>query len=389
MRNLVAIYGQIIDALGARRLTREACAGMSAGPGLVVLALGKAAGEMFEGARDALGPLDGVLALKPDAPAPDGAQVVRGDHPVPDAGSLAAGTALLAGAARAQEALVLISGGGSALAEVPIDGLSLPRLQQLNLALVRSGAPIEEMNVVRKHLSKLKGGGLAQALHAASVRKARAIVAVDVPFGGFPAVASGPAAADPSTRAEALSIAQRLGLDLQGLALRETLKPGEPADLVEHVAICDMRSPALLAERQGARILEAPVRGSLEELAEKFLRAAAATGFHAASGEPEVRIPHDAPPGGRAQHLALLVARGLRGRDARFLAAGTDGRDGATDAAGALVDGATWDAAVARGLDPDRALAAFAATPLLGALGCAIPARHTGGHAGDVYLLDA
>ena len=386
MRNLVAIYEEIVAGLGARKLTQKACAGMSAAPGLVVLALGKAAGEMFEGARDALGPIDGVLALKPDAPAPEHARVVRGDHPVPDAGSLAAGEALFAGAARAREALVLISGGGSALAEVPIDGLSLARLQQLNLALVRSGAPIEEMNVVRKHLSRLKGGGLAKALHEAGVRRARAIVAIDVPSGGFSAVASGPAAADPSTRAEAQAIARRLGLDLAGLTLVETLKPGEPADFVQHSAICDMRSPSLLAARSGARILEAPVRGSLEDLAVRFL---GASGFVVASGEPEVRIPRGAPAGGRAQHLALLVAKGLRGRSASFLAAGTDGRDGATEAAGALVDGTTWDAAVARGLDPDSALAGFSATRVLEALGALIPARHTGGHAGDVYLLDA
>jgi glycerate 2-kinase len=384
MEKLVALYEEILRALDARRLVREACKGMPRAP--LLLALGKAAGEMAEGARDALGDCPGVVALKPDAPAPGGTRlrVFRGDHPIPDQGSLAAGEALLLAARAADRpVLVLVSGGGSALAEVPVDSVSLQRLREINTALVRSGAPIEEVNVVRKHLSRLKGGGLARALHAAGLKTARALVAVDVPLGGFPSVASGPAAADPSTRAEAVEIARRLGLP--ELPFIETLKPGEPADLVEHVAICDMRSAALVAEQQGARILEAPVHGPLEALARKFEQA---RGFAVASGEPDIHIPLSAPPGGRSQHLALLMARALRGEPgAAFLAAGTDGRDGATEAAGALVTGATWDAAVSRGLDPERALAEFASTRVLEALGATLPARHTGAHAGDVFLL--
>lgn len=383
MERLVALYEEILRALDARRLVGEACAGLARAP--LVLALGKAAGEMVEGARDALGDSPGVIALKPDAPAPAGpACVYRGDHPIPDQGSLEAGEALLAAARAADRpALILISGGGSSLAEVPIDGVTLQRLREINTALVRSGAPIEEMNVVRKHLSRLKGGGLARALHAAGIRTARALVAVDVPLGGFPAVASGPSAADPSTREQAVEIARRLGLP--DLPFVETLKPGDPADFVEHVAICDMRSAALVAEQRGARILMAPVHGPLEALARKF---AQARGFVVASGEPDIRIPLSAPPGGRSQHLALLLARELRGEpSAVFLAAGTDGRDGATNAAGAVVTGATWDEAVTRGLEPERALADFASTRVLEALGATLPARHTGAHAGDVFLL--
>ena len=385
MEKLVALYEEILLALDARALVREACRNGDAMP--LVLGLGKAAGEMYQGARDALGDCLGVLALKPDAPDPGGrARIFRGDHPIPDQGSLDAGEALLHAARAANPdapALILISGGGSALAESPAAGITLERVRQINTALVRSGAPIEEMNVVRKHLSRLKGGGLARALHAAGVRTARALVAVDVPLGGFPSVSSGPAVADPSTRAEALAIARRIGLE--ALPFLETLKPGEPEDFVEHVAICDMRSAALAAEKRGARILEAPVHGPIDDLARKLSRS---RGFVVASGEPDVRIPPSAPPGGRSQHLALWMARALRGeRDVAFLAAGTDGRDGATNAAGAVVDGSTWDEALRRGLDPDRALADFASTPLLAALGAALPARHTGAHAGDVFLL--
>lgn len=379
MHKLVGLYEEIVEALGVRRLAREACARLPAPAGRpLLLGLGKVAAELCEGARDALGPCEAVLAVPKNAPEVDGARVIRGGHPLPDEGSLEAGRALLEAAAGCKgEALVLISGGGSALAEAPIAGLSLAELRALNDALVRSGAPIEEMNVVRKHLSLLKGGGLARALFAAGVRRARALVAVDVPVGGFDAVSSGPAIADPSTREASFAIARRLGLGETRFI--ETLKPGDREDIVEHQALCDMRSPALEAVKRGARLLEAPVTGSVEELARKLL--AAPPGLVAASGEVELKIPDGAPAGGRSQHLALLMARGLRGQNATFLAAGTDGRDGATEAAGAIVDGTTWTD------EGEQALATYASTTFLERRGAIIPARHTGAHAGDLFLL--
>lgn len=380
---LLELYDQVLRALHPReRMRGRPLPQPAAGGRLRVIGLGKIAAEMCPPHL-----LPGALLVLPhDAPAPEGARVFRGGHPLPDEGSLKAGEALLAEARAcgADDAvLLLISGGGSALAEAPRE-LDLPALRAMNLLLVRSGAPIEEMNCVRAHLSRLKGGGLARALHAAGVRRAQAYVAVDVPVGGAGAVSSGPAAADPTTCADAAAISARLALPRADF--HETLKPGEPADFVPHEAIVDLRSPALeAAARSGAEMLESPVRGSLDAFAHKL--AALPAGSYCASGELEVAVPAGAPPGGRDQHLALAMARLLRGRDARFLAAGTDGRDGNTDCAGAEIDGRTWTEAERRGLDPAGALARFEATRVLRALGCAISARHTGAHAGDLYLL--
>src|SRR5438132_3854182 len=196
---LIALFRAVVEALSAERLVREACAsGQAPRPGaggrLAALGLGKAAPEMLAGAREAPGGALVPLAFAVPAGAAGGA-LIAGGHPLPDEGSLRAGEALLSGAASLSAedaALLLVSGGGSALAEAPRPPLTLEEVRAVNDALVRSGAPIEEMNCVRAHLSRLKGGGLARALHAAGVRRARALVLVDVPQGGPAAVSSGP-----------------------------------------------------------------------------------------------------------------------------------------------------------------------------------------------------
>ncbi|MCA1826269.1 MAG: DUF4147 domain-containing protein [Myxococcales bacterium] len=385
MDELVAVYEKVVAALNARELSRKAASrAPQPAPGgrLVVIGLGKIAAEMCEGAR---GNADAILAIPRDAPAPARALVVRGGHPLPDEGSLQAGEALLSAARslkRQDAVLLLISGGGSALVEAPRPGLSLQDVRDVNFALIRSGAPIEEMNCVRSHLSRFKGGGLARALHEAGVTRARALVAVDVPIGGFAAVSSGPAAADTTTCDDALALVRKYALPEKARLVHETLKPGEPADFVEHEGICDLRSPALQSDFP--LYAELPVRGSVDDFAAAFARS---TGSAAASGELEIAVPAGAPPGGRDQHLALLMASKLRGRRAAFLGAGTDGRDGPTESAGAVVTGDTWDEAERRGLHPARALAEFDAARVLGALGLLIPSRHTGAHAGDLFLL--
>lgn len=374
---LTDVYDRVVAALNARKLVQERMRGE---PDLI-LGLGKVAAEMCPPALTSRA----VLVVPRDAPDVPGARLLRGGHPLPDEGSLAAGEELLRAASQAHgEVLLLISGGGSALAEAPRPGVDLALLRKVNDLLLRSGATIEEMNVIRAHISRLKGGGLAKALYAAGVRGARALVAVDVPIGGFPAVASGPATADPSTCDDARRLAAKYGLP--ELPFVETLKKGRPDDFVEHEAICDLRSPAQEALSDGFDLLHSPVTGTVEEFAATL--GALPRGSYAASGELTQKVPKDAPPGGRDQHLALLMAEKLRGKPAaEFLAAGTDGRDGPTDASGAIVTGETWDDAVRRGLHPERALSEFDAGRILTTLGCIVPSRHTGAHAGDLFLL--
>ncbi|TMB31159.1 MAG: DUF4147 domain-containing protein [Deltaproteobacteria bacterium] len=397
---LVDLFHSVVAALSAERLVREACAGGKApsplpGGRLVGLGIGKAAAPMLRGARAAIALEPLAFAVPPEDADPP--VLIGGSHPVPDEGSLRAGTALL-DAARSlgpnDAALLLVSGGGSSLAEVPRPGLSLADVRAVNEALLRSGAPIEEMNCVRAHLSKLKGGGLARALYAAGVRRARALVLVDVPRGGTSAVSSGPAAADPTTFSEAREILHRRSIDLPRAAWEilergagETLKPGEPADFIEHVTLCDFTAPAREAARlrPPAEVLPL-VTGPVEEVARGYAERAG-PGFFCASGEPEARIPASAPPGGRAQHIALLMAHALRGTRASFLAAGTDGRDGPTEFAGAAVDGTTWDEAIGRGLDPAGAIASFDATRVLSRLHATIPRQAAVAHAGELHLL--
>ena len=375
---LTAVYDQVVSALDARKLTRARLQGTPQ----LVLGLGKVAAEMCPPELTSIA----LLVVPKDAPEVPGARLVRGGHPLPDEGSIAAGEALLQAASQARgEVLLLISGGGSALAEAPRPGVDLKLLRTVNDLLLRSGATIEEMNVIRSHISRLKGGGLAKALYAAGVRKARALVAVDVPIGGFPAVASGPGVADPSTCDDARKLAQKYGLP--DLPFVEDLKPGQLEDFVQHEAICDLRSPALEAARVGGfKVLESPVTGTVEEFAEKM--AALPAGSYTVSGELTQKVPKNAPPGGRDLHLALIMAQKLSGiPGAAFLACGTDGRDGPTDAAGASITGETWGEAEKRGLNPAKALAEFDAGRVLTALGAIVPSRHTGAHAGDLFIL--
>lgn len=396
------------DALVEAELRRDGGPFRERAPG-AVLALGKAAAEMAHGAWTVLGlkpryvvaaPRDAAESLRRRARG--GASVWTGEHPVPGKGSLDAGRALLRAAGEAGEAgvLGLISGGGSALACAPAEGLTLEDKQSATALLLASGAPIEEVNAVRRHLSSIKGGGLARALGGAG--PALVLVLSDVPRGGAEAVASGPFAADPATFAECVEICRRRGVwDALPAGVRarlerggvETLKPGDALlSRVEHRVLAgpiDLASAAAAALGQAGlqdvRVREEVVTGDVGTIAREYAEFAASAPPGAtlvAAGEPTLRV--DGPGrGGRAQHLALLVARELTrtGRKALFLSAGSDGRDGPTDHAGALVGRGDFDA------QAEEELRAFDSAAACARLGVAIPARRTGTNLCDLHIV--
>jgi glycerate 2-kinase len=410
----VAVWREALLRVQAARLVSEALASGPLPPGPVrVLALGKAAAPMLQAALAALGPRarDPLCVLPEGSPAPPGVPALAAGHPRPTAGSLAAGKAILAWADgnRGAPALVLLSGGGSALAFAPADGLSAADKAEAVAAVMRSGATIQRLNTVRKHLSALKGGRLGARLAPAPVA---VLVLSDVPGDDLSSIASGPLAPDPTTWAEALAAAAAAG-DAVPPAARayleagargereETPKPGDPrlATIVHHLLAGPVHLARAAADAARARGFDAeaspdPLCGEVGEVAERlaaWARARSGRGRRllALGGEPTVRVPEGAaaPDGGRAQHLALLAARAIEGLPAAVLAAGSDGRDGPTEQAGAVVDGATAAAARASGVDLDLALASARSGPACLALGAALPRLETGTHLCDLVVV--
>src|SRR5271168_3866688 len=202
----------------------------------IVVGAGKAAGAMAKAVEDHwAGPLEGLVVTRYGHGAPcQRIEVVEASHPVPDAAGQEAARRILAmvkGLTPEDLVLCLISGGGSALLALPADGVTLSDKQAINRALLKSGAHIGEMNVVRKHLSAIKGGQLAVAAAPAHVVS---LIISDVPRDDLSIIASGPTVADPSTNAQALAILRKYGIELsEGVLKRlndptlETPKPGD------------------------------------------------------------------------------------------------------------------------------------------------------------------
>lgn len=330
-----------------------------------VLGLGKAAatmGQALEAAWPPDAPLDGVL-VGPDAAPPGLRRLrwIRGAHPVPDAGSQAGALALLdAAQGLGPEDLViaLVSGGASALACAPVDGLSLADKRALNRALLASGATIHEMNTVRKHLSRLKGGRLAAACGAAPLLS---LVISDVPGDALDVVGSGPTLPDPSTCQDALAVLDRYRIALpanlrSGLEAGslETPKPGDPLFAAHRsVLLASPRMALLAAQREAERLgwrshlladaLEGEARVTGALLAQLALSAGReGSPFQPpclliSGGETTVTLRHASPgQGGRNAETLLACELALAGAPhISALMADTDGIDGAGPGAGA------------------------------------------------------
>ena len=356
---------------------------------LILLAAGKAAGSMTALAEAHY--LD-TLGLVPErllghAVARHGYEtktrhipMVAAGHPVPDKGSIASAERALAlaqGATADDLVLVLLSGGGSANWVAPAGTLTLAEKQAVNKALLRSGAPIGEMNIVRKRLSRIKGGRLALA---AAPARLLTIAVSDVPHDDPAAIASGPTVPDPSTMADARAIVARYGLKLPPAAealladeANETPKPGHPAFAGSDYRIVARPADAIAAAVAAARAagyepidLGPDLEGEAREVAQGQARQALALkaeGRRAAlisGGELTVTIAGKGR-GGPNQEFALALAIALASEPGIVALIGdTDGTDGgggeASDPAGAIIDETTLARARALGLDPAQSL---------------------------------
>ena len=377
-----------------------------------VVSIGKAGHTLVEALEGRVGSrLEGIVASSLDP----GSQVrgfryFRGGHPTPNADSVRAAEAILKSLnAQTTSSLVifLLSGGGSAIAEKPIDGeISLDDLVATYRALVLSGAPIAEINGIRKHLSGVKGGRLAQAAYPA---QQVSLMVSDVPDHTLDALASGPTMPDSTSLADCYAILEKHALLeqfplsvrelFQRHALEETPKSGDPAfvrarwwPVLSNKTAIDEAGVA--ATREGFAV---DVDNSCDDwdylratdhLLERLrkLRGSVTRLCLISGGEVTVKV-RNGGTGGRNQQFALACAEKIAGENITVLSAGTDGIDGNSPAAGAVVDGTTKERARTAGFDPAAALASFNAYPLFDALGDAIMTGATGNNVRDLRIL--
>ncbi len=369
--------------------------------GVAVLAVGKSARGMARGADLALGGLisRGLVASDAPGPVPDWAELMVGDHPIPGPGSRAAGQAALELAESVNEGeilLALISGGGSALLEAPGAGGTLRDIRSLNRRLLSSRAPIAAINRLRTALSDVKGGRLAARC------RGRAVTLVISDVESDPAVvASGPTIRPPQPDRshpplDILLEEYRIDRPLAD-RIRGAAAGGPSAAAIREARNWEEDMETVLANgRDAGRAAVAYLTGAGVEAS---LSADCWTGDAMQAAEKALAIPEGTARvfwgettlavtgpgrGGRNQHAALTAALRLASSPHRFLALGTDGIDGPTDAAGALVDGETVaDPAAAR-----RHLAEFNAYPFLERAGALLKTGRTGCNVADLWIAD-
>ena len=369
---------------------------------VIVLAAGKGAAAMAAAAERhylddnglAPGRLTGLATTRHGHGVPTRrVKVIEAGHPVPDEAGLKAADATLALAATATRddlLLVLISGGGSANWIAPAEGVSFAQKQQVNRALLRSGAPIGEINIVRKHLSRIKGGRLAEAGRQAQIVT---LAISDVPHDDPAAIASGPTVPDPTTLADARAIVARYDLAVDE-AVRQALndprnesrKPGDAAFARARFELIARPRKSLdaaikVAREAGYDIIDlgADLEGEARDVAQAHVEMALQARKNGkrvaivSGGELTVTV-RGKGRGGPNQEYALALAKHLAGiENISAIAADTDGADGgagsATDPAGAIIDAHTFAAMAGQKLDPAAYLADNNATAFFEATG--------------------
>lgn len=402
------IVNQVIEAVLPEVAVKKQLQALNLPGQVTVIAIGKAAWRMASAAKAELGKQirQGVVITKYEHSLGDipGLEIFEAGHPLLDEQGIAATQRALAITQNLEEQatiLFLVSGGGSALFEAPAAGVSLADLRQVNESLLKSGANIVEINTIRKHLSKVKGGRLAQHVKPARVT---ALVLSDVLGDRLDSIASGPAYPDSTTSLEALELGQKYQLDLSP-AVRTALGQETPKsiDNVETFIIGSVRVACEEAKRVAQNMgytpliltttlaCEAREAGRfLASIATEVLTSGhplARPGAIILGGETVVQVKGNGL-GGRNQELALAAAIGLAGvEDVVIASMGTDGTDGPTDAAGGIIDGDTVARMVSAGINPYQALTNNDAYHALAASGDLLKTGPTGTNVNDLVLV--
>jgi hydroxypyruvate reductase len=371
-----------------------------------VIAVGKVALSMFEAAtEDGAVPIKGLgtsmeraLVIAPEGErlprARKGVHFMHAPHPLPDARSVEAADRALAIAQEATDGLlVLVSGGASSLMAKPAPGISLAKKRRIVDALLRAGAPIRDINVVRRHISEVKGGALARA--ARDARFVLTLVVSDVLDDAPWDVGSGPTCFDPTMKRDARRVLRRIGKVGTGVPLVETMKMGSEGARADRGVLEVVGSPRgfahgaaehLRASGYDVRVL-APSDEAAADLAEQYVQIASTLQRGQAivrAAEPSVRVPKRHGRGGRSTHLAALVARELPDEVA-FMAAATDGVDGSSGTGGAIVTNESF--AHLKESTVDRFVKRFDTGPLHQECGTALPHAQSRLNFADVHVL--
>ena len=364
---------------------------------VVVVGAGKASARMAEAVEAVWGPCEGLVITRHGYARPcQGIEIVEASHPVPDAAGETATArmlTLLRSLGSQDFVLALISGGGSALLCAPAEGLDLAEKQALTGALLASGAPIDRVNTVRKHLSAVKGGQLAAAAHPARMLT---LVISDVPGDDLAFIASGPTVGDVTTAQDALKVLENYGISAPErvrdrlLTGSGVVPPGDPRLAKAQTRLIaapaqSLAAAARLAEAQGCtvRLLGDALEGEAAELGAAQARMAAAHAATRRAGEPPlillsggectVSLGENLGIGGPNVEFVLSAALTLAGTKGVWVLAGdTDGVDGGAEVAGAVAGPQTLAQARALGLDPAQALAHHDTHPFFAALGAQV-----------------
>jgi len=382
---------------------------------VLAVSFGKAAHRMAEILARQAGPaVQGIIVDPNQHPYQlSGYRYFQGGHPQPNAESVKGAEAVLKSLAALNEqslAIFLVSGGGSAALEKPVDEeISLDDLIATYKSLVHSGAPIAQINAVRKHLSAVKGGRMAQAAQGA---QQVSIMVSDVPENALDSLSSGPTMPDTSTLDNCYRIVNEHNLLPQfpasvrelfeRRALEETPKKDDVAFarsrwwkiLSNETA---ERAAAAAAARQGFAVEidhscdDWDYARAADHLLERIrkLRTEVTKACIISGGEVTVKVPEDAGAGGRNQHFALYCAQKIAGENIALLSAGTDGIDGNSPAAGAIADGTTMERARVANLDVDSHFKGFNSFPLFQKLGDTIETGPTGNNVRDLRIMMA